>query len=70
MGSGVIVDPKGYILTNDHVVGNANKISVILSDGRHYEGKNLWSDPVLDLAVVKINADNLKVASLGGILTN
>ena len=65
VGSGVVVDSKGYILTNDHVVGNANKISVILSDGRHYEGKNLWSDPVLDLAVVKINADNLKVAPLG-----
>ncbi len=65
VGSGVIVNPKGYILTNDHVVGNASEISVILSDGRTYEGKNLWSDPVLDLAVVKINADNLKVASLG-----
>ena len=65
VGSGLIVDKGGYIITNDHVVGNARKISVILSDGRQYEGENLWSDPTLDLAVIKIDAENLKVASLG-----
>lgn len=65
VGSGVIVDPNGYILTNDHVVGRARKITVILSDGRHYDAERLWSDPTLDLAVIKIKAENLKVAPLG-----
>jgi len=65
VGSGVIVDPNGYILTNDHVVGRARKITVILSDGRHYDAKRLWSDPTLDLAVIKIKAEDLKVAPLG-----
>lgn len=65
VGSGVIVDPNGYILTNDHVVGRARKITVILSDGRHYDAERLWSDPTLDLAVIKIKAEDLKVAPLG-----
>jgi serine protease Do len=66
VGSGIIVDPTGYILTNNHVAGpNAGKITVSLYDGRNLEGKTVWADPVLDLAIVKIQADNLAVASLG-----
>lgn len=65
VGSGVIVDPKGYILTNNHVAGGAESLIVSLYDGREVNGKAVWTDPVLDLAVVKVNADNLPVASLG-----
>lgn len=66
IGSGVIVDPNGYILTNDHVAGgNPSSITVILSNGDELEGKTLWSDPTLDLAIVKVNASNLPAATLG-----
>lgn len=66
VGSGIIVDSRGYILTNNHVAGrNAGKITVSLYDGRNIEGKTVWADPVLDLAIVKIEADNLTVATLG-----
>lgn len=65
VGSGVIVDNKGYILTNNHVAGNAESLVVSLYDGRNVKGQAVWTDPVLDLAIVKINADNLKVATLG-----
>jgi serine protease Do len=64
-GSGVIIDPDGYILTNDHVVGRANAVTVSLSDGREYEGRVLGSDPRYDLAVVKIDGEDLPVAPLG-----
>jgi len=63
-GSGVIVRPNGYILTNDHVVGGADKVIVKLKDGREFEGK-VTSDPKSDLAIVKINATNLPAAKLG-----
>ncbi|HHX24257.1 MAG: S1C family serine protease [Tepidanaerobacteraceae bacterium] len=65
VGSGVIVDRSGYIITNDHVVGNADQITVFLSDGRKYEAERLYSDPTLDLAVIKIDAPNLIAAKLG-----
>jgi len=66
IGSGVIVDSTGYILTNNHVAGkDAEEIIVSLYDGREVDGTVVWTDPVLDLAVVKINADNLPVAVLG-----
>jgi serine protease Do len=65
VGSGIIVDPKGYILTNDHVVGNAEKITVFLSDGRKYYAKRLYTDSTLDLAMVKIDAPGLTAATLG-----
>jgi len=66
VGSGVIVDADGYILTNHHVAGGKSKrIIVSLADGRNVDGTTLWSDPVLDLAVVKINADGLTVLPLG-----
>lgn len=67
VGTGIIVDEKGYILTNSHVVsdGTAEKIVVQLTDGREVPGTVLWNDRNIDLAIVKIEADNLKAAELG-----
>ncbi|SHJ14143.1 S1C family serine protease [Lutispora thermophila] len=66
VGSGVIVDPRGYILTNSHVVGDSRtKLTVSLADGRELEGNVLWQDAGLDLAVVKVQANNLPTAELG-----
>jgi serine protease Do len=65
VGSGVIVSNKGYILTNNHVAGGAESLMVSLFDGRDVRGQMVWADPVLDLAIVKINADNLTEAALG-----
>lgn len=65
LGSGVIIDPEGYILTNEHVIDDADKITVTLSDGREFQGEVKGSDPRSDLAVIKINARNLPIARLG-----
>ncbi len=66
VGSGVIVDPRGYIVTNSHVVGNnRKKLTVYLIDGRELEGTVLWQDAGLDLAVLKVDAANLTAADLG-----
>lgn len=65
LGSGVIIDKEGYILTNEHVVQGADKITVTLPDGRELKGTVKGTDPRSDLAVVKIKADNLPVAKLG-----
>ncbi|WYL99147.1 MAG: HhoA/HhoB/HtrA family serine endopeptidase [Gloeotrichia echinulata CP02] len=66
LGSGFIIDKGGLILTNAHVVDQADKVTVRLKDGRTFEGKVQGIDEVTDLAVVKINAgNNLPVASLG-----
>ena len=67
VGTGIIVDESGYILTNSHVVsdGNASTILVDLYDGRKVEGSVLWNDTSIDLAIVKIEADDLTVAELG-----
>ncbi len=64
LGSGVIVDPEGYILTNEHVIRDADKIIVRLSDGREAEGEVKGTDPRSDLAMVKINLKDLPVAKL------
>ena len=58
-GSGVIIDPSGYIVTNNHVVENATQITVTLSDKREFPGKLVGADPKTDLAVVKIEVNNL-----------
>jgi S1-C subfamily serine protease len=66
LGSGVIIDRSGEILTNAHVVNQADKVTVLLKDGRTFEGKVQGVDEVTDLAVVKINAgSDLPVAPLG-----
>ena len=59
LGSGVIVSPDGYILTNNHVVRDASEIRVALADGREMPAKVVGTDPRTDIAVVKIKADGL-----------
>ncbi|CAG9259153.1 MULTISPECIES: Do family serine endopeptidase [Burkholderia] len=65
LGSGVIVSPEGYILTNQHVVDGADQIEVALADGRTGTAKVIGSDPETDLAVLKINMTNLPTITLG-----
>ncbi|MGH7681182.1 MAG: S1C family serine protease [Candidatus Eiseniibacteriota bacterium] len=65
MGSGFIISRDGYVLTNEHVVHGADKITVILADGRSFTGKLVGSHPQYDLAVVKIDGSNLPVAPIG-----
>lgn len=59
-GSGVIISNDGYIVTNNHVVKDADKIEVILNDKRSYKGKIIGTDPNTDLALIKIDAENLQ----------
>ena len=65
MGSGTIVDPNGYILTNNHVVGGAEKINVVLWNGEVLQGNLVSSCAVHDTAVVKVERKDLQVAELG-----
>lgn len=64
-GSGVIVSPEGYIITNNHVVAEAVDVEVILADRRQYKGRVVATDPKTDVAVVKINATSLPTVSWG-----
>lgn len=64
-GSGFIINTDGQILTNAHVVDGADTVNVILKDGRTFKGKVVGTDPVTDVAVVKIQADNLPTVRLG-----
>ncbi|BBM83474.1 DegQ family serine endoprotease [Candidatus Uabimicrobium amorphum] len=64
-GSGVIIDPRGYILSNHHVVKNAEEVTVTLNDRRKFKAKVIGSDSKTDVAVIKIEAKNLPVAPLG-----
>ena len=65
LGTGVIIDPEGYILTNEHVVHGADKVTVTLPDGREFKGEIKGTDPRSDLAVFKIEAKSLPAAELG-----
>ena len=65
LGSGFIISHNGYILTNNHVVAGADKIIVRLHDGREFKAKIVGTDPNTDIALIKIDADNLPVLPLG-----
>ncbi|MCR4302093.1 MAG: DegQ family serine endoprotease [Sulfuricaulis sp.] len=65
LGSGVIVDSSGYIVTNNHVVAKADEIKVLLNDKREFTGKVVGTDPKSDLAVIKINAKDLPTVPWG-----
>ena len=65
MGSGFIISPDGYVLTNEHVIRGADQIKAILPDGRSFAGRVVGSHSQYDLAVVKIEGKNLPVAPLG-----
>ncbi|QHI98179.1 Do family serine endopeptidase [Xylophilus rhododendri] len=65
LGSGVIVSPDGYILTNNHVVEGADEIEVLLADSRQARAKLIGTDPETDLAIVKIDLDKLPIIVLG-----
>ncbi len=64
LGSGVIVSPNGYILTNNHVVADADELKVLLSDGRELIAKVIGTDEKTDVALIKIDADSLPVLTL------
>ncbi len=66
-GSGWILDKNGIIVTNNHVVEDANKVAVQFSDGRSFEGNasNVFRDPLTDLAIVKVDLQNLPAAAVG-----
>src|SRR5688500_6669553 len=65
LGSGVIVRPDGYILTNHHVVDGADQVTVEMNDGRSLKAKVVGSDEPTDLAVLKIEGNNLQTLALG-----
>ena len=67
LGSGVIVAPEGYLLTNHHVVDQATEIEVQLTDGRQAQARLVGSDPETDIAVLKIELDALPVLALGDV---
>ena len=64
LGSGVIVSPNGYILTNNHVVADADELNVELSDGRQLKAKVIGADEKTDIAVIKIEAEGLPIVTL------
>ncbi len=65
LGSGVIMSPEGYVLTNNHVIENADAIEVVLQDARRASAKVIGTDPESDLAVLKIQLDKLPAITLG-----
>jgi len=64
-GSGVIISPNGYIVTNNHVIDGAQDIMINLNDNRSYEAEIIGVDPATDLALLKVDADNLPTVSFG-----
>ncbi|HTE00917.1 MAG TPA: trypsin-like peptidase domain-containing protein [Mucilaginibacter sp.] len=64
-GSGVIISPDGFIVTNNHVVEKAEKIEIVTNDHRHFTAKVIGTDPNTDLALIKISATNLPIVKMG-----
>src|SRR5438445_12180129 len=64
-GSGIIIDPHGLIITNNHVIDGAARVQVHLKDGRSFVGEVVGSDSSTDIAVIHVEADNLPNANLG-----
>ncbi|MCH8022477.1 MAG: trypsin-like peptidase domain-containing protein [Thaumarchaeota archaeon] len=64
-GSGLVIRTDGYIITNHHVINEANRVQVHLRDGRNLEGDVIGSDPETDIAVIRVEAKDLPVATLG-----
>lgn len=65
LGSGFLISPDGYILTNDHVAGNAAKIIITTTGGKQYDAKLIATDPIQDVALLKIEASDLPFLQLG-----
>lgn len=65
LGSGFIISPDGYIITNDHVAGSATEITVTMTNGEHYDARIIGTDPVSDICFLKIDEENLPYAPLG-----
>ena len=65
LGSGVVINPDGYVLTNNHVISGASDIEVFTQDKKKYRGKLIGTDPQTDIAVLKIDATNLPSLTLG-----
>ncbi|HWO58368.1 MAG TPA: DegQ family serine endoprotease [bacterium] len=65
LGSGVIVSPDGIVLTNNHVIEGADQIQVILYDGRRFDARLLGTDPATDVAVLKVDGENLPAVPIG-----
>lgn len=65
LGSGVIVSPDGYIVTNNHVIAHASDVQIMLSDKKTFKAKVVGADPQTDVAVVKVDAKDLPTAPLG-----
>jgi serine protease Do len=64
-GSGFIISADGYIVTNHHVVGDADRVRVVLNDGRKFDAKTIGSDPQTEIALIKIESENLPTIELG-----
>ncbi|HZW38646.1 MAG TPA: trypsin-like peptidase domain-containing protein [Ignavibacteriaceae bacterium] len=65
LGSGYLISADGYIVTNDHVAGNAAEITVTMTNGKHYNAKVVGTDPTSDICLLKIDANNLPYMTLG-----
>lgn len=65
LGSGFIISPDGYIITNDHVAGNATEITITMTDGSHHQATIVGTDPVSDICLLKIDSNNLPFVELG-----
>lgn len=65
LGSGVIISNDGYIVTNNHVIADAERLEVTLNDNRNYNAKVIGADPTTDLALIQIEADDLHVIPMG-----